>query len=203
MQDQVTKFTSRGMTAEFVSVQCSPAIAGRIAEGKVQLVYMSPETVLSCPAWREIFRNINFQENLVCLAVDKAHLIEKWFVYICACVFPTYILFLYFCRGRQFRMDFAHIGEIHSLLPAGTSVMALTATANLTTRRMIIKNLEMHGCYIKSRNPNRANIHYVISEKPDVMEVFKPIVCDVCEKGEGANRCIIFCRTYNDCSMIF
>ena len=48
MQDQVTKFTSRGMTAECVSAQCSPAIAGRIAEGKVQLENMSPG--LFCPA---------------------------------------------------------------------------------------------------------------------------------------------------------
>ena len=46
--------------------------------------------------------------------------------------------------------------------------MALTATANLATRRMIIKNLKMHGCYLKSKNPNRANIHR--KNPPDIME---------------------------------
>ena len=83
MQDQVSKFTARGMTAECVSAHCSSAIADRIAEGHVQLVYMSPETLFSYPAWKEIFRNCHFQEILVCLAVDEAHLIEKWFVVFC------------------------------------------------------------------------------------------------------------------------
>jgi superfamily II DNA helicase RecQ len=80
MQDQVAKFTSRGMSAECVGGYCSPALAEKITDGKVQLIYMSPETVLSCLTWREVFRNCHFQENLVCLAVDEAHLIDKWCV---------------------------------------------------------------------------------------------------------------------------
>ena len=82
--------------------------------------------------------------------------------------------------------------------------MALTATANLATRKIVIQSLEMRGCYIKSQDPNKVNIQYAVLEKPnEIMTIIKPIVAEVCKKGENSDRCIIFCRTYNDSSMIF
>ena len=41
--------------------------------GDCQVVYTSPETLL------EIFHSQVYQNNLVCLAVDEAHLVEKWY----------------------------------------------------------------------------------------------------------------------------
>ena len=99
------------MRAVCVGGECSE----RITNGEVQLTYMSPETILTCPTWREMFQNHYFQDNLVCMDVDEAHLIEKW----CVCV---------------------------------------TTTA---TRKLVIQSLEMHGFYIKSKNPNRRNMHTV------------------------------------------
>ena len=82
--------------------------------------------------------------------------------------------------------------------------MALTATANLATRKMVIRSLEMNGCYIKARNPNKSNIRYMVAEKPvDLMTVVKPIVKHVIEKGQEADRCILFCRTYKDSATLF
>ena len=78
MEDQVARFSSRRMSAACVGTQCSAVLAEKIMDGDVQLIYMSPETVLTSPAWREIFRNQQFRENVVCLA----HLIEIW--YVCA-----------------------------------------------------------------------------------------------------------------------
>lgn len=82
--------------------------------------------------------------------------------------------------------------------------MALTATANLSTRNMVIRSLEMNGCYIKARNPNKYNIRYTVAEKPvDLMTVVKPIVKRVIQNGQKADRCILFCRTYKDSSTLF
>ena len=93
--------------------------------------------------------------------------------------------------------DFSHIGEVRSLFPRGTNLLALTATANLSTMKMVIANLEMRGCYVKSRNPNRSNIQYIVLEKPsDMMEAFTNVIAHVSEKGKEADRCIIFCRMY-------
>lgn len=82
--------------------------------------------------------------------------------------------------------------------------MALTATANLSTRKMVIQSLEMHRCYIKARNPNKTNIRYTVAEKPsEIISVVQPIIEHVRRKGQEANRFIIFCRTYNDSSAFF
>ena len=80
MQDQVTSFTKRGMTAVQVDSDCSPSLVDDIISGELQLVYMSPEAILTVPTWREMFRNHCYQDDLVCLAVDEAHLVEKWWV---------------------------------------------------------------------------------------------------------------------------
>ena len=71
--------------------------------------------------------------------------------------------------------------------------MALTATANLATRKVVIRSLEMNGCYIKARNPNKRNIRYTVAEKPhDLMTVIKPIVKHVIEKGQEADHASYF-----------
>ena len=38
--------------------------------------------------------------------------------------------------------------------------MALTATANLTTRTIVIESLDMRGCHVISRLPNKPNVSY-------------------------------------------
>lgn len=73
---------------------------------------------------------------------------------------------MYYNRGKDFRTDFSRIGEIRSLMPHKCNLMALTATAALSTRRNVIKSLEMQGCYIMALSPNRINIFYAVEEKP-------------------------------------
>ena len=82
--------------------------------------------------------------------------------------------------------------------------MALTATTNLSTRKMVIQSLEMHRCYIKARNPNKTNIRYTVAEKPnEIISVVQPIVEHMRRRGQEANCFIIFGRTYNDSSAFF
>ena len=85
MQDQVTSFSKRGMTAVQVGNDCSPTLVDKVINGEMQLLYMSPEAILTVPTWREMFRNQYYQDNLICLAVDEAHLVEKWYVCVFVC----------------------------------------------------------------------------------------------------------------------
>ena len=81
MLDQVTKFTSKGMKAAFVgSGQEERAVYDSVLNGDMQLVYFSPESPLTVPCWREMLKSSCYKENMVCLAVDEAHLVEKWYV---------------------------------------------------------------------------------------------------------------------------
>ena len=85
MQDQVASFRAKGLTAACVGGHHSGVTLPRVvtdeevvARGKAQLVYMSPETLLSEPLWRELFRSPTYKSNLVALAIDEAHLVAKW-----------------------------------------------------------------------------------------------------------------------------
>lgn len=81
--------------------------------------------------------------------------------------------------------------------------MALTATANLKTRAMVIKSQQMKGCFTLSHNPNKTNLYYEVAEKKDIDSVIKPIVVHTCMMREAADRYIIFCRTYQDANDFF
>ena len=75
-------------------------------------------------------------------------------------------------RGSTFREALLRIGELRSILPANTPVMALTATATLTLR------LEL-SCLIGMKNPkmvvippNKDNIKYCVSRFKSIEENF-------------------------------
>ena len=71
---------SLGLRCAFVGVeQHDEAVKQAVMSGEYQLVYMSPESLLGVLQWREMFRSPVYQEGLVAIAVDEAHLVEKWY----------------------------------------------------------------------------------------------------------------------------
>ena len=104
-------------------------------------------------------------------------------------------------RGKEFRTDFSRMAEMRSLVPRNCNLMALTATANLATRKVVIDSLEMNNCYILAQNPNKVNIFYAVEHKPaDIMSVFGRMIEHIQRNGVNSDRVIIFCRTYDECS---
>ena len=110
-----------------------------------------------------------------------------------------------FVRGKEFRTDFASIGEIRSLLPKNTNVMALTATANVDTRKVVIHSLEMQSCYVLAKNPNQLNIRYSTFNKPaNPLTIVEPFLNKITmDHQENGEKCLIFCRTYDDTNMMY
>ncbi len=106
-----------------------------------------------------------------------------------------------FClfRGTAFRKEFSHLNEIRSVIPDTVHVMALTATATLSTRRFIINNLSMDVPYIIYVPPAKSNITYYVGDKPKggVEVAFQPI-CEALLKNKKMDRVLIFCRSYSD-----
>lgn len=49
-----------------------------IRDGKAQLVYTSPESLLTNLHWREMLRSKLYQDNLVAFVVDEAHTVKTW-----------------------------------------------------------------------------------------------------------------------------
>ncbi len=77
MKDQVKSMTRRGVRAVYAAELSEEGIT-EIVEGKQQLIFMSPETLLTNSKWRDIIQSPLFQENLLALVVDEAHCVTKW-----------------------------------------------------------------------------------------------------------------------------
>ena len=85
----------------------------------------------------------SFVKRMVALVVDEAHCIAK-------------------C-GYEFRRAYSQIAHLRSFLPAGTPVLALTATASRSIEKVIVDSLHLHSDYtIIRRSPDCSNIHYSV-----------------------------------------
>ena len=78
MKDQVSFLRSLNVSAEFVSAEQVESVLKEIEAGKYQLVYASPESMLSADRWRRMLTSKVYQKNLIGIAVDEAHCISHW-----------------------------------------------------------------------------------------------------------------------------
>lgn len=81
MKDQVAAMSKREVKAVFVG-DCGQSEQDFICEGKYQIVYMSPEALLTDMRWRDMLLSPTYINNLVGLIVDEAHCVKKWYVHI-------------------------------------------------------------------------------------------------------------------------
>ena len=92
MMTQKAKFTDAGLSAEFLGeAQTDRAAWQNVIDGKVQLVYVSPETIILNSGYRHVLQSAVYKENLIGIAVDEAHCVKSWWVYLLYC---RYIIIL-------------------------------------------------------------------------------------------------------------
>ena len=83
-------------------------------DGEVQLIYISPECILNNVKYRRMLSSEVCVKNLVALIVDEAHCVKIW--------------------GDSFRLAFAEIGTLWSLIPQHLIFLALTVTCMEITK---------------------------------------------------------------------
>ena len=124
MEDQVCALKLIGVHAETINSSRGRkeniTSWNRVVEGKVRLLYLSPERLMT---ERMIAALLDLPVNLVVL--DEAHLLSRW--------------------GPSFRTDYEELIRLRDIFPA-VPIAALTATADKSTQDDIVNKL--FACFL-------------------------------------------------------
>lgn len=147
MKDQVDQLLANGVAAASLNStqnreQQQEVMAG-CRTGQIRLLYIAPERLMM-----DNFIDQISHWHLSMVAVDEAHCISQW--------------------GHDFRPEYAALGQLRQRLPS-VPFIALTATADDTTRLDIVRLLGLQDPLIQISSFDRPNIRYMLMEK------FKPL----------------------------
>lgn len=154
MKDQVEGLKANGIEAEYlnstITLEQEQNIISRALQGQVKLLYIAPEKLLTQLNGFVSALPIN------CIAIDEAHCISQW--------------------GHDFRPEYTKLGLLRERFK-NVPVMALTATADKTTRRDIVKQLKLEEENIFISSFNRPNLSLKVrrgvSEKDKLDEIIQ------------------------------
>lgn len=79
MMDQKQSFQKKGLNVEFVGkAQNDENVIGAVLGGEVQMVFISPESLLNNKKIRSMLLRDVYQKRMVALIVDEAHCVQTW-----------------------------------------------------------------------------------------------------------------------------
>ena len=170
MKDQVDQLLANGIEADYLNstqtFEQQQQVQNKAISGQLKLLYLSPEKVMTDGFFRFIsLCHVSF------IAIDEAHCISQW--------------------GHDFRPEYTQLGGLKSCFPPAP-IMALTATADYSTRQDILQNLQLNRPHLYVGSFDRPNIRYTLVEKFKPMEQLCHFVA--AQKGKSG---IVYCNSRN------
>lgn len=135
MKDQVQALKANGIKADFfnssISIQEENNVITKAINGDLQLLYLSPEKLISVSnTWLK-------QLNIKLVAIDEAHCVSMW--------------------GHDFRPEYTQLKVFRNSLP-NVPFMALTATADKSARKDIEEQLGLQNSKLFISSFDRKNL---------------------------------------------
>ncbi len=170
MKNQVDALRANGIVAEALNSSNDEGlnrdIINRCLEGKVKLLYISPERLVG-----GMMRLLQ-QVKVSLFAIDEAHCISNW--------------------GHDFRPEYTQLGQLRILFPT-VPIMALTATADKITKQDILKHLNIEEARTFIDSFDRPNLSLDVRRGYSAREKFRSIV-DIIRRHPNESG-IIYCLT--------
>jgi ATP-dependent DNA helicase RecQ len=168
MKDQVESLKANGIQASFINSSLKDSerrsIIADARLGKIKLLYVSPENLIA---------GINTWLNEIeidLIAVDEAHCVSMW--------------------GHDFRPEYTMIKELKKKF-SSVPIVALTATADKTTRNDIIQQLNLENPVIFSSSFDRPNLSLEVMGNKSKKEKTKEIIDFIRSRPDESG--IIYC----------
>jgi ATP-dependent DNA helicase RecQ len=149
MQDQVDALRELGVAAAFLNSSQDAETAARVERdvraGAFKLLYVAPERLLT-PRFLALLDELRDSHRLALFAIDEAHCVSQW--------------------GHDFRSEYLRLSVLAERYP-GAPRIALTATADASTRQEIRDRLGLREAREFVASFDRPNIRYAIAERDD------------------------------------
>jgi ATP-dependent DNA helicase RecQ len=148
MRDQVAAAERAGLhavTLNSANIEDWPAVEGRLAANEVDVLLISPERLNSAGFRQRVLPGLAPRIGLV--VVDEAHCLSDW--------------------GHDFRPDYRRLASVLARLPAGTPVLATTATANERVSRDVAAQLGANTLTLRG-SLDRESLALAVVPTPDL-----------------------------------
>ena len=143
MHNQVTALHEIGVRAAVLNSSLSQQeailVEQKLLADEYDLLYVAPERLLTAR-----FLNLIARIPIALFAIDEAHCVSQW--------------------GHDFRPEYIQLSIVHERFPAVARI-ALTATADMDTRREIMERLGLDLAKVFVSSFDRPNIRYQIIDK--------------------------------------
>jgi len=143
MHDQVAALRLQGVAVAFLNSSLSfqevQEIEGQLMRGELDLLYVAPERLCQTRTLKLLH-----QIDVALFAIDEAHCVSQW--------------------GHDFRPEYIQLSILHEQFPQVPRI-ALTATADESTRKEISLRLALDDARLFISSFDRPNIRYRVRQK--------------------------------------
>ncbi len=172
MQDQVTNLIQLGVKAAYLnstldSLQIKTLI-NKLEKGEIKILYVAPERLLT-DSFQALLDKLQNTIGISLFAIDEAHCVSEW--------------------GHDFRPEYRQLTILHERFPKVPRI-ALTATADVPTRKEIIERLNLQDAITFVSSFDRANIFYKIQYKNNARQQLENFIKTEYPNDSGIVYCL-------------